>query len=283
MTRRCESRLLAFVLLGCACGSDPPTCTEGCDDPNAGMVLIPEGEFWMGCNPDVDLPEDNDGCENELFPATPYRQVWLSSYWVDINEVTFGEFAACVDAGACSAPVKESWREYPTNEPAQFVTWEHAVAYCKWVDKRLPTEAEWEKAARGTDGRRYPWGNEHPTCDHAVFNTNDKAFATGDCREMTGPEPVGSKPAGASVYGVNDMAGNMSEWVADWYAPGYDEAETHDPQGPASGEYKVVRSGNYGSWVVSGSGFSLRASIRKALLPVNPNTYNVGFRCARPE
>lgn len=269
----------------------PPACTEDCDDPkadtvlvpNAGMVLVPAGEFWMGCNPDLDLPEDNDGCANELFAATPYRQVSLSSYWIDVNEVSFGEFAACVDAGACPPPIHESWREWPTSEPAEYVTWEHADAYCTWVDKRLPTEAEWEKAARSTDGRRYPWGNAHPTCDHAVFNINDSAFATGDCPEVSGPQPVGSHPAGASVYGLNDMAGNLSEWVADWYAPGYNEAETHDPRGPASGKYKVVRGGNYGSWVVSASGFSLRASIRKALLPVSSMTYATGFRCARSE
>jgi formylglycine-generating enzyme required for sulfatase activity len=150
------------------------------------------------------------------------------------------------------------------DHPATQVSWYGAQAYCQWAGARLPTEAEWEKAARGIDGRLYPWGNEAPNCDKAQY---------GDCGGMT--VPVGSRPAGASRYGVLDMGGNVWEWVADWYGPAYySSSPAQNPQGPDSGERRVFRGGSWGY---------PPAFLRTADRARNRPTYagfNVGFRCA---
>lgn len=282
---------LLASLVASSCGAASPDANEGqCDEPSGicveivdGMAHMPAGPFWMGCRPGVDSSPVEGDCEGDLLPATPYREVELSGYWIDVLEVSFGDYAECVDAGGCAPPLSDDWEERPRDRPVMFVNWTHANAYCQWKGKRLPTEAEWEKAARGTDGRRYPWGDEHPNCDLAVFNLNDEEFATGNCRETPGSMPVGSNPAGASPYGVLDMAGNASEWVADWYAPGYADLPAHDPTGPSEGTQKVVRGGNYGSHVASASGYSLRSSIRKATAPTSTTVWADGFRCAKDE
>src|SRR5690606_19387879 len=140
--------------------------------------------------------------------------VYLDAYWIDQTEVTNALFAKCVEDGDCTPPVQSvSSAGLPyygnpryDNFPVMRVNWYQANAYCQWADRRLPTEAEWEKAARGTDGRTYPWGNE--TLNSNLLNHN---YSVGDTTE------VGSYPAGASVYGALDMAGNVGEWVNDWY------------------------------------------------------------------
>jgi len=222
----------------------------------AEMVAIPAGEFIMGCN----AAADGDCLEDEK----PMRTVFVSEFEIDKTEVTQDQFAGCVVAGGCDAPLC-AWDCSAKDHAAGCVTWTHAKKFCAWAKKRLPTEAEWEKAARGTDGRKYPWGNTDPTCAHTNM--------TG-CGETA--KSVGSQPEGVSPYGALDMAGNMVEMVEDWYdATYYQTAPNTDPKGPAKGDRYVGRGGGYKSKAVW-----QRASSRDWY-----DTYDqgkaLGFRCAR--
>ncbi|MEW6300221.1 MAG: formylglycine-generating enzyme family protein [Thermodesulfobacteriota bacterium] len=214
------------------------------------MVQIPAGAFWMGCN------EKFDGeCYDDEKPG---RVVPVDAFHIDRFEVTVAEYRRCVEAGRCSrdsftVALSCNWgKEGRDHHPINCVNWEQAKTYCEWAGKRLPAEAEWEKAARGTDGRVYPWGNEW---DAKKVNT--------DKNEDSFPEtaPVGSFPAGASPYGVLDMSGNVFEWTADWY----DAAQT-------------ARSLRGGSWNYSAR--DVRASNRYGDAP-GSHRGDVGFRCAR--
>ncbi len=222
-----------------------------------GMALIPEGEFLMGA-------------EDGLPDVRPIRRVHLSSYWIDTYEVTNGEYRRCVDAGVCTAPKVRVSFDTPeqSRHPVVNVTWMQARNYCQWIGHRLPTEAEWEKAARGVDGRRYPWGNGDGPLLSRLRNGDTRTVH----REV---EPVGSFQEGASPYGVFDMAGNVWEWVRDWYAEDfYATAPTRDPQGPLRGSFRVLRGGDWGAGPVE-----LRASFRGW----DEMTYwgpTLGFRCA---
>jgi len=196
----------------------------------------------------------------------PVHTVYLDAFYIDKYEVTNAQYRKCVEAGACDTPEGTTYYDNAdyAQHPAVFVSWNDADAYCQWAGKRLPTEAEWEKAARGTDGRTYPWG-EGIDCDHAQYL---------ECGMRT--VPVGSKPKGASPYGALDMAGNVCEWVADWYDSGYyaSSPETN-PEGPASGRSRVIRGG---SWDCN-EAFVLAAN-RDGYSPVDALDY-LGFRCAR--
>jgi formylglycine-generating enzyme required for sulfatase activity len=242
----------------------------------AEMVRVPAGEFLMG-GADPKAGDDEK----------PQHTVSLETFWIDWTEVTNAQYVQFLNAlgahaGACSGRdcaetrvedkyshilhekgryvVERGFEDHPATQ----VSWYGAEAYCEWAGARLPTEAEWEKAARGVEGRLYPWGDEPPDCGKAQY---------GDCGGAT--VPVGSRPAGASPYGALDMAGNVWEWVADWYDPVYYGASpVQNPQGPDAGERKVFRGGSWGYPPAF-----LRASDRARNRPTYAG-FNVGFRCA---
>jgi formylglycine-generating enzyme required for sulfatase activity len=238
------------------------------------MVYVPAGAFLMGSTlahatepvPDCDAdgPDDPECRHNDL-DETPQHTVYLDAFWIDRTEVTNAQYLKCVRAGACPTP--RCWDE-PTyrapEQPAPCITWDDAQAYAAWVGGRLPTEAEWEKAARGTDGRIYPWGDSPPDYRKAV-SLSDRRHAL----------PVGSCPAGASPYGALDMAGNLREWVADWYDEDYyGISPMRNPQGPESGEKRVLRGGSLYSLHRG-----IRCAARFAMYPDDSRFYDeFGFR-----
>ena len=202
----------------------------------------------------------------------PAHRVYLDAYYIDKFEVTNVRYAKFLEA-ATTLQRPHEWSTVKLNEdsdrPVIGVSWSDAESYCSWAGKRLPTEAEWEKAARGTDARKYPWGDEDPREGSANF---------GRCCGWSGfglLAPVGSYPAGKSPYGAFDLAGNVWEWVADWYdAQYYKTSPLQNPKGPGAGREKVMRGG---SW--SNRAGDLRATIRDKIVPVYRN-YSIGFRCA---
>lgn len=202
----------------------------------------------------------------------PAHQVWLDAFSIDRYEVTTAEYAQFLAEEKRAAP----WQWESVNltqhsdRPVIGVDWHDADAYCRWKGKRLPTEAEWEKAARGTDGRLYPWGNQVPTKELANFALGAR-FSYNQVLL-----PVQSYEAGKSPYGVYQMAGNAYEWVRDWYATNYYETSAErNPQGPPQGQFKILRGG---SW--SDLPKYLLTYGRFKLLPDTRNSYT-GFRCAK--
>ncbi len=240
-----------------------PSAAQRQARPGQDMVEIPAGEFWMGCNEDVDQACNQD--------EKPGRLVYLDAYAIDPYEVTVADYQRCLDASACSAEGLTAlnscnWNERGhLNHPVNCVNWEQAQAYCQWAGKRLPTEAEWEKAARGTQKFVYPWGNE--------WDVSKANFLES---KQGGTVLVGSYSTGVSPYGVYDLAGNVGEWVQDWYAKEYyDKAPVRNPRGSGHGELKVMRGG---SWRQEAWG--LRTSARLKSDPGGRHN-GVGFRCAR--
>jgi serine/threonine-protein kinase len=256
------------------------------------MVYVPAGEFLMGS-----AGRDTGALANEK----PQHTVYLDAFWIDRTEVTVAQFRAFVQAsGYRTAAEKQGWAyawvesakewqkvngadwQHPfgpesnaeDNHPVVQVSWSDAAAYCTWVEGSLPTEAQWEKAARGTDGRIYPWGD---IFDGARLNYCDSRCEGGDRAFDDGyryTAPVGSYPAGASPYDALDMAGNVWEWTADRYDDGYyADSPAQNPAGPASGQYRVLRGG---SWNHDRSG--MRAAYRLDG-PPGQNVDNFGFRC----
>jgi len=226
------------------------------------MVYVPEGTFVMGS-------DDSDASDNEQ----PVRNVYLDAYWIDKYEVSNAQYEMCVEAGECTAPyarkssTRDSYYGNPTydNYPVIYVDWNQASAYCAWAGGSLPSEAEWEKAARGPNGNKYPWGDESPSCNLANYS---------GCEGDT--SAVGSYPEGASYYGTLDMAGNVWEWVNDWYAT-YDKNDTNNPTGPGTGDYRVMRGG---SWV--NIAWVIRSADRSWSYP-DDGDGNRGFRCVFPQ
>lgn len=262
------------------------------------MVFIPPGEFTMG------TPEGSDGFPDEH----PERRVYLSGYFIDRFEVTNHAYAVFVHATGHRSPENSNqaatlWADnQPVSgierHPVVNVSWTDADAYCRWVEKRLPTEAEWEKAARGTDGRRYPWGNEwdltmansasywaQRTIEFASGAEWDAFWVKGEGARLAKEKgiqgevltmPVDSFPQAASPYGLLGMAGNAAEWVQDWYDPNYyPNAPLSDPPGPHRGAIKAMRGG---SWLKPAA--SLRTSDRDwGTIDSRPS--GTGFRCAQ--
>ena len=236
-------------------------CSAGKCVATAEMATIPAGEFWMGCNEDIDEECYCDSCFH--CEECPYRQIHLDEYQIDLTEATFGEYTACMENGSCTWPDDECKPYLGKLLPVRCLTWPQAEAYCHWAGKRLCTEAEWEKAARGIDGRIYPWGNQEATCDLAVMTEVEEQPGCG----TGGLWSPGSKPAGASPYGLLDMAGNIDEWVADLYCEKYYAlAPDNNPPGPEVGWGHVIRGGDLhaGIWptVQSSAAGTLRTSAR---------------------
>ncbi|MGE3976368.1 MAG: SUMF1/EgtB/PvdO family nonheme iron enzyme [Nitrospira sp.] len=229
----------------------------------APMVFIPAGKFWMGS-------PDGEGDKDEH----PRHQVTLDGFYMDKFEVIVARYAEFVRAKNRSKP--DYWDQVDSskhrNLPVVGVDWHDAKAYCEWAGKRLPTEAEWEKAARGTDGRTYPWGNEQPTARLANFGKDGLTTNIYDDRLA----PVDNYEAGNSPYGLHHMAGNVWEWTADWYDENYyGNSPERNPTGPSGGGYRALRGG---SWV--DDPVNVRSATRVRDTP-SLRVGHFGFRCAQ--
>jgi serine/threonine-protein kinase len=223
------------------------------------LLYVPAGQFTMG---------SISGFDNER----PAHTVYVDEFWIDRTEVTVHMYSLCVAAKVCRKPGAKSSSLYSNyygsldfeNYPVIHVDWNMAKTYCEWADRRLPTEAEWEKAARGEQSLRYPWGNEAPNNHLLNFDKN-----RGDVTA------VASYPNGASPYGALDMAGNAWEWVGDWYGETYyASSPASNPLGPLSGQERVLKGG---SWL--DDSIYVRSSNRDHRSP-DDACVNCGFRCA---
>jgi formylglycine-generating enzyme required for sulfatase activity len=225
------------------------------------MRLVPSGEFAMG--------------SDEIRDEEPVHTVFLNAFYIDKYEVTNAQYKLCVNAGECQSPKDFSSNTRPSyfdnpefdDYPVIYVDWNMARAYCEWRGGRLPTEVEWEKAARGTDGRTFPWG-ETLDCEHANYGQG----ASKSCEEDT--TPVGSYESGQSVYGLYDMAGNVNEWVSSLYQPYPYTVEDGREDLEASGA-RVFRGGSWN--YVTGD---VRSANRNGYSEIVTND-NIGFRCAQ--
>lgn len=272
--------LLCIIAVACtptptpAPATKPPVVAANGTPAPDGMALIPAGAFKMGSTTDQAMTECKKfraDCEAAWYAVEePVHTVDLPAFYMDIYEVTNVAYRACETAGTCKTPhftTSATHPDYYTNTqydnyPVINVNWDNAKTFCEWRGGRLPSEAEWEKAARGTDGRTYPWGEGLDTT-HANFADSK----TGD------PVAVGSYESGKSPYGLYDMTGNVWEWVADWLEayPGGDPAAS-----PAFGQ--KARGLRGGAWFDPGN--SIHAAFRGMLDPVQ-SFGNIGFRCAR--
>jgi len=236
----------------------------------AEMVRVPAGKFTMG--------------STEYANGQPVHEVFLSDFCIDKYPVTNAKYRKFCDATGRDYPPDPTFPTMPNyftsnpDYPVVMVSWEDARAYCEWARKRLPTEAEWEKGARGQDGRKYPWGNNEPDGTQCNFADKRSGLPWADNSVDDGfaeTSPVKQYPAGASPYGAMDMAGNVWEWCNDWHAEDYyEKSPAEAPKGPGSGSLRVLRGG---SWINVAR--ILRCAYRFSYVPSN-RYGNVGFRCA---
>jgi formylglycine-generating enzyme required for sulfatase activity len=308
--------LAALALSACA-ASAPAAETETMNRPVLGdtrtrsrdgmtMVYVPAGQFEMGSS-DADLAAamqacaqasgEEQNCQRDRYlDEQPAHPVTLDAFWIDKTEVTNAQFSEFLNDQGNQAEEGISWlepaaghreveygqieeiggvfrpREGYANYPVVEVSWYGASAYCSWVGGRLPTEAEWEYAARGLDATIYPWGDDF---DQGAANYSETGFfGGGETRWM----PVGSFPEGASWCGALDMAGNVWEWVSDWWsADYYGRSPGENPPGPESGDIRVGRGG---SWY--DDPWHVRSAFRKGLSPSSYRIHWIGIRCALP-
>ncbi len=232
------------------------------------QVYVPAGDFLMG---------SSDGDPEAQADEKPQRAVHLDAYWIDQTEVTKAQYQQCVDAGKCEAPRCTGTGQ--RNHPVVCVSWYDATDYCAWAGRRLPSEAEWEKAARGTDGRIYPWGNPEVAGNLLSYCDSNCSYGWLDSTVDDGyveTASVGSYPKGASPYGAMDLAGNALEWVADWYEETYYESlPVQNPLGPETGQLRILRGGSWNDYLRNA-----RCACRDGSFPVYRFNY-IGFRCAR--
>jgi len=263
------SALCNPVLVTAADQPSQPQHAQPVGKDGAPMVVVPSGEFPMG------VPEgDRDGGRDEY----PRHQVFVDTFYMDTFEVTNGRYLEFVKATGHRVPqnptnpTRNLWQgdaitDSLADRPVINVDWYDAEAYCKWAGKRLPTEAEWEKAAKGTSDRRFPWGNVEPTDKHLNFNQR----WIGEKTLM----PVGSYEAGKSPFGVYDIVGNVWEWVNDWYDPRYyEKSPEKNPQGPDTGTMKIIRGAG---WQNETPAVRIFTRVNSAPTVRNEST---GFRCA---
>ena len=234
-----------------------------------GMSLISAGKFQMGSRQSLFELKPHDLFNTDrhsLGPENPAHEVHLEAFFIDIFEVTNEKYKIYVDATGAKKP--QGWGKPDFNgdrQPVVGVSWKESMAYCKWSGKRLPTEAEWEKAGRGKRPIKYPWGDSPPNSEKLNYN-----------QEKMKTTPVGSYEKGKSDYGVYDLSGNVSEWVHDWHFPEYYLfSPKENPQGPEKGQYKIIRGGN---WINNADYVDL--TYRNATAP-NVRNDTVGFRCAK--
>ena len=275
--------MLVILLLVCSFGCavlavETPTTTSAAvplpttkinPKDGAEMVLVPAGEFLMGSSEEeiTAFLKANPSYKREWYAnEMPQRKVELDAYYMYKTEVTVAQYRKFCEATKRKMPIDPDWKGQDTH-PIVSVTWSDAKAYADWAGVKLPTEAQWEKAARGTEGRIYPWGNKW-----------DSAKCVNYVNSKNGTKPVGSILAGASPYGCLDMAGNSWEWCADWYnLDYYKTAPVKNPIGPDTGTARVLRGG---SWNYNDNGY--RGAFRFGANPVINDVYYFGFRCASP-
>ena len=245
----------------------------------ADMVVVPAGKFIMGCS-----LNDSD-CEKDEGPQGGI-EVSVPEFMIDKNEVTVAEYAECLKAGQCTRPKDFARNKYcnfgnsdRNNYPANCVDWSEAVAYCQWRGKRLPNEAEWEKAARAGSSSRYPWG-QYVSCANAILDDGKTLASAGDEPDGCGEDRswhVGSRAANA--LGLYDMHGNVGEWTSVWYVPNavIEMYPTGNLDGPATGKRRVVRGGSWDE-----NKLNLRSSFRNVKAPDSGKSVygSIGFRCA---